>query len=252
MNIGVCASKYVGYELLKFIFNEKQNVSFVVTSEGDDYENVIVDLCKQNNVDCHNGLDINSKEFIELNKRHSIDLIFMLWFPTIVKKPSLKSVKTGFINLHPSYIPWNRGMHPYYWAIVDGSKAGTTIHFIDENIDEGNILFQKEIDSFITDTGESLYIKNLEETIRLFKDNYENILNSNYELKGVDNSDGSFHLAKDIRKHSEIQLNKSYKAIDLINIIRARTFNNGDSSFFKFNDKKYNVRISIEEDRNDN
>ena len=250
MRIGICASKYVGYELLKFVL-KLNKISFVIVHKDDTYKDSIINLCKKYNVQ-YFDIDVNSNEFIYLIEKNNIDLIFMLWFPTIVKKQSLKSVNIGFVNLHPSLIPHNRGMHPYYWSIVENTTAGTTIHFIDENIDEGNILFQKEIDVSITDTGESLYIKNLEETIRLFEDNYENILNSNYELKEVDNSDGSFHLAKDIKKHSEIQLNKSYKARDLINIIRARTFNNGDSSFFHFNDKKYNVRISIEEDENGN
>tara|TARA_R100001594_G_C4052941_1_gene265344 strand:+ start:4206 stop:4946 length:741 start_codon:yes stop_codon:yes gene_type:complete len=245
MKIGICASKYVGYELLKFIFNFG-GVSFVIVNKDDNYKDKISELCKHHNVECYD-IDVNSDEFISLNKKYNIDLVFMLWFPTIVKKLSLNSVNSGFINLHPSYIPWNRGMHPYYWSIVDGSVAGTTIHFIDENIDEGEILFQKKIDVSITDTGESLYEKNINETISLFKENYLNILNSNYELKKVDNSKGSFHLSKDIEKHSKIDLNKKYKAIDLINIMRARSFKNGDSSHFTHNGKKYKINVDINE-----
>ena len=176
----------------------------------------------------------------------------MLWFPTIVKKSSLDSVNKGFINLHPSYLPWNRGMHPYYWTIVDNTIAGITIHFINENIDEGQVLFQKSIDIDITDTGGTLYEKNLIETIELFKENYDNILNSNYDLKEIDNSSGSFHLSVDINKHSEIKLDKTYKAIDLINLIRARTFENIGSSYFYLDDKKYNVKLYVEEDKSDN
>ena len=252
MNVGVCAAKFVGYELLKFIFSKQRVISFVVTSSNDDYESKIISLCKKNNVKCCRGLDINSDEFIDLNKQYSIDLVLMLWFPTIVKKSSLDSVNKGFINLHPSYLPWNRGMHPYYWTIVDNTIAGITIHFINENIDEGQVLFQKSIDIDITDTGGTLYEKNLIETIELFKENYDNILNSNYDLKEIDNSSGSFHLSVDINKHSEIKLDKTYKAIDLINLIRARTFENIGSSYFYLDDKKYNVKLYVEDDKSDN
>ena len=245
MKIGICTSKYVGYELLKFIF-KLSDISFVIIHKEDNYKDNIIKLCQDNNVNFYD-VDVNSDKFISLSKKNNIDLIFMLWFPTIVKKLSLNSVNIGFINLHPSFIPHNRGMHPYYWSIVDNTPAGTTIHFIDENIDEGKILFQKKIDVSITDTGESLYYKNLTETINLFKENYLNILNSNYKLKKVDNSKGSFHLSKDIEKHSKIDLNKEYKAIDLINIIRARSFNGGNSSYFTHNDKKYKINININE-----
>jgi len=245
MRIGICASKYVGYELLNFVL-KLNKISFVIVHKDDTYKDSIINLCKKYDVQCFD-IDVNSNEFIYLIEKNNIDLIFMLWFPTIVKKQSLKSVNIGFVNLHPSLIPHNRGMHPYYWSIVENTTAGTTIHFIDENIDEGKILFQKKIDVSITDTGESLYKKNIIETINLFKENYQNILLKKYKPKKVDNSKGSFHLAKDIQEHSKIDLTKKYKAIDLINIIRARSFNDGDCSYFYQDNKKYNIKICIEE-----
>tara|TARA_Y100001973_G_C5100056_1_gene282162 strand:+ start:114 stop:866 length:753 start_codon:yes stop_codon:yes gene_type:complete len=249
MNLGICSSKYVGYELLKYIFETGTSdivVKFVIIDNKDVYKDKIIKLCKEHNVEYYN-FNVNSDKFIYMVKEYSVDLIFMLWFPTIVKENTLNSVNIKFVNLHPSYLPWNRGMHPYYWTIVDNTPAGTTIHFIDKNIDEGEILFQTEIDVSITDTGESLYEKSLNETINLFKKNYNNIIDSNYNLKKVNTKNGSFHLSKHLNPHSEIDLDKKYKALDLINIIRARTFNSGDSSYFYLDGKKYEMRIEIKE-----
>ena len=53
-------------------------------------------------------------------------------------------------------------MYPWYWAIIDGNKFGVTLHFINEKIDAGDILFQTEIPFNITDTGGTLYKKMLE------------------------------------------------------------------------------------------
>ena len=244
MKIGICASNEVGYKLLNYIITSNIKIEYVVTT-GDSYEDDIIRLCEKNQIQVEKRLDINSKKFVSLNQDKSIDLVFMLWFPTIVKSESLKSVKKGFVNLHPSYIPFNRGMHPYYWSIIDGNQAGTTIHFIDENIDEGKIIFQKKIEYDITDTGGDLYSKNLEETINLFQDSFHKILDGDYVETSVDNSKGSFHYGKELFKHSEIILDKKYKAIDLINIIRGRTFDNDGGSYFYMNGKKYNVRLNI-------
>ena len=101
MRIGICASKYVGYELLKFVL-KLNKISFVIVHKDDIYKDSIINLCKKHNVQ-YFDIDVNSNEFIYLIEKNNIDLIFMLWFPTIVKKQSLKSVNIGFVNLHPSH-----------------------------------------------------------------------------------------------------------------------------------------------------
>ena len=247
MNISISASKYVGYELLKFIISTRHPIKFVTTSPFDFYAHKIIDICKKNNIPCYPDLDINGDEFIELLTTSEVDFHFMLWFPTIVKKPSLESVNEGFVNLHPSILPHNRGMHPWYWSIVDETPAGVTIHFIDENIDEGDIITQKEVLIKPNDTGESLYTKLLETTINLFKDKFYYILNREYIPFEVPKIKGSFHFAKELDPHTHIDLNKKYKAKDLINIIRARSFKKGDCSYFIHKDKKYNLRLEIDE-----
>ena len=49
------------------------------------------------------------------------------------------------MNLHMSYLPWNRGADPNYWSWVDGTKKGYTIHLVDEGLDTGDILIRTEI-----------------------------------------------------------------------------------------------------------
>ena len=114
------------------------------------------------------------------------------------------------------------------------------------------ILFQKKIDSDITNTGGDLYSKNIKETINLFKESFHKILNGDYTETYVDNTKGTFHYSKELLKHSEIKLDKKYKAIDLINIIRARTFGETGGSYFNLDGKKYNIRLNIEGTEDDN
>jgi hypothetical protein len=45
-------------------------------------------------------------------------------------------------NLHPSFLPFNRGDQPLLWAAVEGTPFGVTIHKVDERFDEGNIISQ--------------------------------------------------------------------------------------------------------------
>jgi methionyl-tRNA formyltransferase len=65
---------------------------------------------------------------------------------------------TGTINLHASLLPQYRGAAPINWAIINGEKkTGVTTFFINQEIDTGEILFQKEIDIFPEDTAGLLH-----------------------------------------------------------------------------------------------
>lgn len=58
----------------------------------------------------------------------------------------LKSVKGGFVNVHPSLLPDYRGANPYSNVLVNDEKeTGVTLHFMDESFDTGNIISQKKV-----------------------------------------------------------------------------------------------------------
>ena len=82
--------------------------------------------------------------------------------------------------------------------------------------------------------------------IQLFQTSYPKIRSLNVTRVKQDLSEGSFHLAKELELASVIQLDKSYMARDLINLIRARTFPGHPACRFSDNGKEYEVRISIE------
>lgn len=49
------------------------------------------------------------------------------------------------INLHISYLPYNRGAYPNLWSILEGTPKGVTIHYIDAGTDTGDIIAQKKL-----------------------------------------------------------------------------------------------------------
>jgi len=108
--------------------------------------------------------------------------------------------KKNVINLHISLLPWNRGSHPNVWSFIDETPKGVSIHLIDEGIDTGDILVQKEV--FIDEnkhTLESSY-KLLHKKIQsLFKDNWYHIKILNIEPKPQQGK-GSIHYKKDFEK----------------------------------------------------
>jgi methionyl-tRNA formyltransferase len=249
--IGVCAAFQSGAEVVDFIIKQPYKIEFIATCDQDnsEYETTIAEACKQAHITLYRKVNANDTSFINIIKKNSIDIMFLAWWPTIITKEAIQAAKIGWVNMHPSFLPYNRGKHPYYWSIIDGSPFGVTLHFIDEHIDTGRILFQERIPIDITDTGESLYKKARKKIVKLFKKHYGNIVTLNYQIKQQDNTVASSHLGKQLDIHSQIKLNKDYNALELINIIRGRTFLHGDSAFFLYKGKKYLIKSIIEEVR---
>ena len=71
------------------------------------------------------------------------DLVISYGYRYILSKQQLDKCMQEPINLHTSYLPWNRGAHPNFWAFYDNTPHGVSIHLIDEGIDTGKILLQK-------------------------------------------------------------------------------------------------------------
>src|SRR5690606_23126802 len=105
---------------------------------------------------------------------------------------------------------------------------------------------QKEIPVRVTDTGESLYAQGVEACLQLFSENLDRLFS--LDLQPIPQSDGvaTYHHSSEIEKHSEIRLDKEYRAEELINILRGRTFWEGNSAYFVRNGKKYFLKLKIE------
>lgn len=251
-SVAFCAYGLVGTEIIYNTVRKYDNshIKFVITHPNDDrlLVNSINVLCNKRNIPTV-SLSANDENMAVLLKQYNIDILFLLWWPEILKKEIIKIPSGGVINTHPSYLPHGRGKHPYFWAIVNDTPYGVTLHFINEKIDSGYIIAQKEIPIKITDTGQTLYEKSKLWMINLFDENYLDILSKNYAepIKVDDPKDFNLSYSDRIENTSEILLDKEYKAKDLINIIRARSFKARPSAYFYDNGKKYYIRIEIEE-----
>ena len=96
------------------------------------------------------------KEIIDIKP----DLIVTCAYGQIIPKELIDLPKYGCINIHASLLPEYRGGAPIHHAVMDGkSKTGITIMYMNEKMDEGDILYQKEIDILDTDNTSSMFDK---------------------------------------------------------------------------------------------
>lgn len=183
----------------------------------------------------------------ELAQMPAFDLGVLAWWPHILRQPLISIPKQGFINFHPSLLPFNRGKHYNFWAIVDGNPFGVTIHRVEVGIDSGAILFQREIPYSWADTGESLFNKAQQAMLDLWRDSYPDLRSNRYSERPQDAQAGKLHLAKELEPASLIQLDAQYTGRQLINLLRARTFTGKPACRFEESGRTWEVRIQITE-----
>jgi methionyl-tRNA formyltransferase len=95
-------------------------------------------LIKQN----HEVISFVDKIDLAQVKKLKPQFIISYNYHYILKKPLLDQYPK-IINLHISYLPYNRGTYPNVWSNLEGTPSGVTIHYIDEGIDTGPILAQE-------------------------------------------------------------------------------------------------------------
>jgi methionyl-tRNA formyltransferase len=88
------------------------------------------------------------------------DLIITSAYGQIIPKELLEYPKYKCINTHGSLLPSYRGGAPIQRAIINGDKqTGITIMYMNEKMDEGDVLYQKAIDIDIHDTASDMFNK---------------------------------------------------------------------------------------------
>lgn len=113
----------------------------------------------ENNIKIFQPEKLKDENFIKELKNFNADLFIVVAF-RMLPKIVWEIPKFGTVNLHASLLPNYRGAAPINWAIINGeSKTGITTFLIDEKIDTGKIIAQREIEIDFQDNADSLHDK---------------------------------------------------------------------------------------------
>lgn len=165
-----------------FLSNNSNTRSLINWLKNTDEEEVIIRNEK-----------ISKKDITEINP----DFLISYNYKFIIKKEVLELLPNRVINLHISLLPYNKGSNPNIWSFLEDTPKGVTIHLVDEGLDTGNILVQKEL--LIDENRETLrssYELLHREIQTLFIENWENIKNGEIVSKPQTHG-GSIHSKKD-------------------------------------------------------
>lgn len=190
------------------------------------------------------GLKFRDAQNLNIIKELQVDYIISILYPYIYKKPIFDFVKIGILNLHPAYLPYNRGWNGVSWCIIDNTPIGATLHWIDENIDTGNICFQEQLKIEPYYTADIIYKKLIDIEKQLFVKSLPHIIDKTLPNIEQKNQNATSYKKKDLDNIRKIEYNESNAK--LIDKLRALTTNNiNEAAYFYKNGAKYLVQINI-------
>jgi phosphoribosylglycinamide formyltransferase-1 len=137
--------------IIKF-FHNRDNVSVIQVLTNNPHAKVI-ERCKALNMSClsfNKVALVHTNDVLELLKLKQPDLIVLAGFLWKIPKKILDHFPNKIINIHPALLPKYGGKGMYgmrvHQAILDNNEpeTGITIHFVNENYDEGAIIFQEK------------------------------------------------------------------------------------------------------------
>lgn len=154
--------------------------------------------------------NINPKLVVSYNYKH------------IVKDDVIDFLGKRIINMHISYLPWNRGSAPNFWSFIENTPKGVTIHQMDTKLDQGDVIYQKILNfNQYKESFESTYLKLNQEIVKLFKDYYDDLVSMSYKTV-AQVGDGSSHTLKDLQELMKVcPFSWDERVSDVLNRIRA-------------------------------
>lgn len=150
------------------------------------------------------------------------------------------------VNVHPGLNPYNRGWFPQVFSIVNGLKAGVTIHEMDEKLDHGPVIVQKEYRLEPWDTSGTAYRNLMKMERELILEYFTAIREESYRAV-TPHSEGNTNYKKDFEQLKCLDLEEEGKFRDFLNRLRALTHDDFQNAYFiDAAGRKVFVRVILE------
>lgn len=247
MRILYLGNNWVGWQILQWLKERNEQIVGLVVHPlhkrkyGDD----IIRCSQVSHKHIFDGSQLSQPDVLRAIETLKPDIGLSVFFGYILVPEFLDLFPFGVVNLHPAYLPYNKGAYPNVWSIVDRTPAGVTLHYVDAGIDTGDIIAQRQVPIEPVDTGETLYRKLEIACVELFMDTWPLISAGQAPRIQQRPDEGTFHRTRDVQKIDCIELDQKYTARELIDIIRARTFPPYPGAYFIHDGRKVYLRLQL-------
>lgn len=247
MRILFLGNNWVAWQVVRWLREQGEQIVGLVVHPPHKrkYGDEIIGSAQVSPAHMFDGSLLRQPEVLDAIRALRPDIGLSVLFDYILRSEFLDLFPAGVVNLHPAYLPYNRGQYPNVWSIVERTPAGVTLHYIDAGVDTGDIIAQRQVPIEPVHTGETLYRRLERVCVELFKETWPLIRSGRAPRISQDKQEGTYHRTHDVERIDHINLDRTYAAGELIDIIRARTFPPYPGAYFIHQGRKIYLRIQL-------
>lgn len=160
----VFAYHNVGFRCLSVLLAHGVDVALVVTHRDNPKETIwfdsVAELAALHDIPAITPDNPNAPEVVAKIRALQPDFIFSFYYREMLKRELLEIPRQGALNMHGSLLPKYRGRVPVNWAIIHGETVtGSTLHYMTEKPDNGDIVAQQSVPILPDDTALQVFQK---------------------------------------------------------------------------------------------
>ena len=180
VKVWLFTSQDIGNDVFAFL-HARPDIDLTVVSQRTKRDEIYgyratIDLCRKENVRLFTPKTFD-EDFLRTVEDAAPDLILCAYYPRIFPPRLIAIPPLGCINVHPGLLPHYRGTFPTPWCILNNEREiGVTLHYMDRNIDTGDILVQETHPIGDDETGHELYRRSMKLCGDLLMKNFDKIL----------------------------------------------------------------------------
>ena len=160
--IDACQTQQIPAEIVCVISNKANAFGLIRAKSAGIFSRVFL----RNNFESNLAMDQSIAD--ELDK-FDVDLIVLAGYMKILTPEFIQRFEGKIINIHPSLLPKYPGLNTYQRALDSGDREhGTTVHFVNEEVDNGAIILQAKVPIFDNDTVEVIEARTREQEYRIY------------------------------------------------------------------------------------
>lgn len=221
LNIGYFADGPWSHKTFDKLISDNQiKISFICVRFGSKDE-TLKNYAKKYSIDYLENKNVNSEGFISILKEYNCDLFVSMSFNQIFKNKIIDPTKYKIINCHAGKLPFYRGRNVLNWVLINDEKEfGITVHYVDEGIDTGDIILQRNYNISDKDNYKTLLDRSYLECANILYDSILMFKNGPVQAqKQTELYNQGFYCSQ--RKTGDEILNWNQKSREIFNFVRA-------------------------------
>ena len=130
MRIIYLGNNWAAWQVLKWLTEQGDDIVALVVHPAakSKYEEQIINTAGIPKERIFDGSKIRQPRVIDAIRKLKPEIGISAFFGYILDREFLELLPGGCINVHPAFLPYNRGTHPNVWSLIENTPIGATLH----------------------------------------------------------------------------------------------------------------------------